>query len=117
MFPRYFEFYQTSTSVSITCGNTEKMFSVLLTRGKLNCGNSPSLSKRKFSILFIMAYAVAYNGVNLIFPCMFSMHAIIETRLLGFSQSKLTFTKCYFIIYIKTILNYLNSILFQSKIV
>ena len=32
---------------------------------KLKHGNSPSLSKRKFSILFMMAYAMAYNGVNL----------------------------------------------------
>ena len=52
----------------------------------------PSLSKRKFSILFMMAYSMAYNGVTL------SMFFMQLHRNRAFSQSKLTFSKCYFII-------------------
>ena len=52
VFPCYFEFSQTSTSVSVTYGNREKMSSISfykVTRRKLNTLKYPSLSKRKFS--------------------------------------------------------------------
>ena len=69
-FPRYFEFSQTnSTSVSITYGNTGKnsVFVFLLKNNqqKTKVWEQYSLPKRNFSMLFMMAYAMAYNGENL----------------------------------------------------
>ena len=73
-FSRHFEFSQTSTSVSITMQNN------------LQKAKTCSLLKRKFSILFMMAF----NGV--MFPCF-----PYSYRNTAFSQSKFAFSKCYFI--------------------
>ena len=52
-------------------------------------------------ILFMTAFAMAYYGVNLsMFYCTYSYR---ET---AFSQSKLTFSKCYFIFVPREILMY-----------
>ena len=95
VFPRYFEFSQTFTSVSITYGNTEKnvfYFFYKITRRKLKRGNSllyqsvnsPYCSRWRRMRWRIMAWTFSC------FPYSYSRNA-------AFSQSKLTFSKCYFI--------------------
>ena len=69
VFARYSEFSRTSTSVSITYGNTGKIvfyfFDKITHRNQVKCGNNLYQSLNSPYVLFSMAYPIVYNGVNL----------------------------------------------------
>ena len=89
MFPRYFEFSQTSTSVSITYGNTVKnvfYFFYKITRRKVKRGNR--LLYQSVDSPYCSWWRIRWRE---------SFHACFpnSTRNTAFSQSKLTFSKYY----------------------
>ena len=100
----HFEFSQTFTSVSITYGNTEKnvfYFFYKITRRKLRRGNSflyQSVNSPYRSRWRIMGWT---------FPCF-----PYSYRNTAFSQSKLAFSKCYFIKFILSRYTSMRYILF-----
>ena len=97
MFPRNFDFFQTSTSVSITYGNTgggERgkcfCFSYKITRRRLKRGNS--LLYRSVNSPYCSWWRMRWRIMAWTFLCF-----TYSYRNTAFNQSKLTFSKCYFI--------------------
>ena len=102
VFPRNFEFSRTSTSVSITYGITGKTvfyFFHKITRRKLKRGNS--LLYRSVNCLYRSRSRMRWRIMSWTFPCF-----PYSYRNTAFNQSKLTFSKCYFIIKIIIIKTY-----------
>ena len=93
VFPRNFEFSQTSTSVSITYGNMGKnvfYFFYKITRRKLKRGDS--LLYWSVNSPYCLWWRMRWHIMVWTFPCF-----PYSFRNTAFNQSKLTFSKCYFI--------------------
>ena len=93
VFPRYFEFSQTFTSVSITYGSTLKKvfyFVYKITRRKLKRGNS--LLYQSVNSPYHSRWRMRWRIMAWTFPCF-----PYSYRNTAFSQSILAFSKCYFI--------------------